>query len=270
MNLFDVVRAECMAPRAEFDGKEEALLGVARLAKNSPALAEINEETLLEALKAREALGSTGFGREMAIPHCRVPGVRDFVVGLLTLARAVDFDALDGQPVRLIAFIVAPEGQSEAHIRLLSALSQTLRSEAVLEELLASQTPEALRESFLRHTLDELGETGAEGCNLVHVLVLDDALFREILPVFTAMSPDTVAVVEAQATSAYLSKLPLFAGLWTDVPEQFLRIIVAAVRKGLTNETIRRIESAAGPLHERDDILVTVQELLYCRGRLGA
>ena len=269
MNLFDVVRAECLAPQAAFEDKAEALAGVARLAKQSPALDGVSEAALLEGLKAREALGSTGFGRGVAIPHCRVPGIEHFVVGLLTLRRGLDFDALDGQPVHLMAFIVAPARESDAHIRLLSALSQTLRAEGVVDELLAATTPEALHESFLRHTRDEVPEPETQVRNLMHVFVLDEGLFREILPVFTALSPDSVAVIEGQATGVYLARLPLFAGFWTDTPERFLRIIVGAVSKGLTNETIRRIEAVSGPLHERDDVLVTVQELLYCQGRLS-
>src|SRR3569623_2584970 len=57
---------------------------------------------VLERLEARERLGSTGFGRGVAIPHARVAGIKRPVAALLRLAEPVDFDAADGMPIDLV------------------------------------------------------------------------------------------------------------------------------------------------------------------------
>jgi hypothetical protein len=77
-------------------------------------------------------------------------------------------------------------------------------------------------------------------------------------------------VLNSENTGVYLSRIPLFADVWRDNPERFSRLIVATVNKRITNETIRRIERIAGPLKDRDDLLVIVQDLYFCGGRLGS
>jgi len=105
---------------------------------------------LLVGLQARESLGSTGVGKGIAIPHCRLKAVKDFVVGAVTVPSGVDFDALDAEKVRLIVFIIAPEVVSNKHVGLLSVISQRLLAPKALEQILEEPTPEGIYESFLR------------------------------------------------------------------------------------------------------------------------
>ncbi|MEN0108751.1 MAG: PTS sugar transporter subunit IIA, partial [Pseudomonas sp.] len=62
---------------------------------------DLDSQDIFESLFAREKLGSTGFGKGIAIPHCRLPGCQAPVSALLRLDTAVDFDAIDGAPVDL-------------------------------------------------------------------------------------------------------------------------------------------------------------------------
>ncbi|MFW6368834.1 MAG: PTS sugar transporter subunit IIA, partial [Spirochaetota bacterium] len=52
--------------------KEQALRKLAELAVSSKALEGVNSETIYNALADRERQGSTGFGKEVAIPHARL------------------------------------------------------------------------------------------------------------------------------------------------------------------------------------------------------
>ena len=76
-------------------------------------------------------------------------------------------------------------------------------------------------------------------------------------------------VSEAEPAANYLQKMPLFAGFWSDKNIEFCKVILATVDKQNTNETIRRIEQEVGSLDERNDMLLTVQELFYCAGSLN-
>ncbi len=270
MKLFDLLRPECVVPGLDLTDKDAALHAVAQAAAKSPVLKDVGESLILEGLKQREELGSTGFGNGIAIPHCRLEEVQDFVVGVLTVPDGVDFEAMDEKKVNLIAFIVAPARETTEHLRVLSAISHVLNIPGAVKEIIAARTPNALQETFLRHARDDVDTKGHAGKHLIHVFVQDEELFRSLLNEFTSMESSSIAVVESRNTREYLAKIPLFAGLLSDRHAGFSRTIVAAVDKTMTNETIRRIESITGSLDDRANVMVTIQEVFYTAGSLEA
>jgi PTS system nitrogen regulatory IIA component len=269
MNLIDVLRSECIQSNASCTNRQEVLDTIARLAKESPLLANVAESTIRQALIDREELSTTGFGNGIAIPHCRLDGVENFVVGILSVPNGAEFDAMDGQPVRLFVFIVAPASSSNIHIKVLSAISQVLNVPEHVIEMVAAPTREVLAENFLRHVRDEADPKQHDNKNLFRVQVQNEELFHEVLEIFAGFNSTTVMVSEAEPAANFLQKMPLFAGFWTDKQEEFCKVILATVDKQDTNETIRRVEQHVGSLDARDDILLTVQELFYCSGNLN-
>ena len=137
MKLTELLRPECVRTGSTVDDKAMALCEIAALAKKSNILREIPEEVILESLQERETLGTTAFGHGIAIPHCRMEGVRDFVVGLLTVPEGVEFEAEDGKKVNLLVFIIAPKKSRNTHIRLLSAISQAFQDVSVVQKMIA-------------------------------------------------------------------------------------------------------------------------------------
>ncbi len=268
MKLVNVLRKECMQANSAFNNKKEVLQAIAHLAKKSPILADVSEQSVLEGLRKREALGSTGFGKGIAIPHCRLKSVPDFVIGIITVPGGVNFEALDDEKVKLIVFIVGPEGNASRHIKLLSAISQTLLVSGVIKEVLDQRTPDGIYESFLRYTVPEVGIEEEPGNSLLHIFVQDEDVFREVLQLLAAVDDSPLMVVDAKNAGAYLAKIPLFADFWTDQPSRFSKIVIAVVKKALVNETIRRIESITGDLNKGEGVMVTVQAILYSAGSL--
>ncbi|HCO92881.1 MAG TPA: hypothetical protein DIU00_02840 [Phycisphaerales bacterium] len=269
MKLADVLHKECVAINAKLGDKAEVLRQVAGLAKKSSILENLNEREILVGLQARESLGSTGVGKGIAIPHCRLKSAKDFVVGIVTVPSGVDFDALDGEKVRLIVFIIAPEVESNKHLRLLSVISQRLLAPKAIEQILAEQTPEGVCENFLRGPDVEISDRQPAVKNLIHVFIQSEDMFRDILQILTGIETSSLVVVGAENAGVYLSKLPLFASFWSDEPSNFGRIIIAVVDKKLTNEALRRIESVAGDLGKGTGVMATVQEVNYVAGSLS-
>ncbi len=269
MNLINVLRSECVQAAADFVSREEVLNAMAKLAKQSPVLADMEESTILKGLTEREELSTTGFGNGIAIPHCRLDGVEDFVVGILSVPNGAEFAAMDNQPVKLFVFIVAPSSSSNVHIKILSTISQVLNVPEHVAEMIMAPTAEVLTENFLRHIRDEADPKEHDTKNLFRVQIQDEELFHAVLEIFAGFNSSTIMVSEAEPASNYLEKMSLFAGFWSDKPADFCKVILATVDKKDTNETIRRIEQHTGSLDERDDILLTVQELFYCAGSLN-
>src|SRR5439155_1573995 len=111
---------------------------------------EVDREFLYQVLLAREALGSTGLGEGIAIPHVRNPIVLHLSRPLVTLCfleRAVDFGAIDGQPVTTLFTLISPTVR--AHLHLLSRLGYALRDpdfkSAILKQASRDEILEALR-----------------------------------------------------------------------------------------------------------------------------
>ncbi len=268
MNLFDILRLECIATGVELADKSAALRAIAGLSKKSHLLRDVDEAEILDGFERREELGTTGFGDGIAIPHCRLEGVSDFVVGIVTVPSGVDFEAMDGGDVRLIVFIVAPARETNEHLRVLSAISQVLRIPGAVEEILSETDPEAVRESFLRYARDEVDTKGHANKHLFHLFVQDEDVFRELLNTFAGMESASITVIESKNSREYLAKMPLFAGLWSDRYAGFSRTIIATVDKTMTNEVIRRIESVTGRLDDAAQVMVTIQEVFYTAGSL--
>jgi PTS system nitrogen regulatory IIA component len=269
MKLYDVLREECICVGLEAADKPSALRLVAQCAKKSEILRDVDETAIFNGLCKREDLGSTGFGEGIAIPHCRLPEVSDFVVGFLTIPSGVEFDALDQKPVEIIVFIVAPEEVSNRHVRLLSAISQALYGKKAVKEIVAAQTSEAARDSFLRHARGELELEGHAGKRMVCVFVQDEQLFHDLLEILVGMENSSTMVIASDNLRSHVSKVPLFQGLWSHEPGGFSQIIVSVLEKGLTNELVRSIATRTGDLDKRNDVMITMQDILYVAGSLS-
>lgn len=272
MKLIDALGVDCIRTGVEAESRDGVLHAIAELLAECGRVSEELRDSVYAELRNREDIGSTGFGRGVAIPHCRVEALQAFSAGVLVLRQSVDFDAADGEPVDIVPFVVGPAGRAKAHLTLLSCLAQLLRSSSVRKSL---RSADDAQEVFTVLT----GEipTAAPGAEvsgsrgemrLVHVFVQDEDIFDEILQVFAATETYSAMVMEAHESTDYLAKTPLFAGFWDGEMRAFNRIIIATVRDELVNAVIRNIEYVCGRLDQREGIMVTVSPLLTVAGSL--
>ncbi len=268
MKLSEVIHLECVKPQASVEDKAMALCEIAALACKSPLCRNVSEETLLEALQDRETLGSTAFGNGVAIPHCRLKDIHDFVVGLISVPDGVDFESPDGKKVCLIIFIIAPTTDSAAHIRLLSAISQALQDPIAVKKMVAAKTAKFLCEKFIQAIESDIPVYEPGKKNLLTIAIQDQAAFDKILAALAGVEGVSLSIIESQNAYRYLKSIPLFAALSEHDHSTFSRQIIAVVERKLSNEIIRRIEIVTGSLSECSGILVTVQELAFCVGML--
>ncbi|MDH3592539.1 MAG: PTS sugar transporter subunit IIA [Planctomycetota bacterium] len=106
---------------------------------------EVGDPKLLEeAIFDRERIMSTGIGLGIAIPHAKIDSVRDFVVGFAKTRGPLDFNSLDGNPVRFIVMIAGPNDQQERYLQLLARITLKLKDAVVRRNLTEAEDIDAI------------------------------------------------------------------------------------------------------------------------------
>lgn len=101
-------------------------------------------EELFARLWEREQQGATGIGGGVAIPHCKLPGLRRGLVAVGTVPSGVDLAAAGGEPVRLLFVVLSPDESPSEHLRSLAAISRWMRVKGRAASLLALRDPAAV------------------------------------------------------------------------------------------------------------------------------
>ncbi len=83
------------------------------LARQAADALDLSHETILSALLKREELGSTGTGNGVALPHARLSGVSKPFALLARLNKAIEFDAIDDEPVDSVCLVLVPTDSEE-------------------------------------------------------------------------------------------------------------------------------------------------------------
>lgn len=119
------------------------------LAGLAAAEAGTDQAQLAAALAAREALGSTGIGAGLALPHARLKTVAAPSAWLVRLARPVAYEAVDGAPVDLLLMLLSPEADHAGHLAALAAVSRRLRQPGVAAAIRAAPDAAAMRAALI-------------------------------------------------------------------------------------------------------------------------
>ena len=124
----------------DYVSKHDVLVMMSEVLAKAPQVK--NSAELLDAILKREALMSTAVGRGIAIPHVRLSSVTDLVMAVGISKRDIlDFDAVDGNPVRLVFMIAAANNQHDYYLQTISHFSAKLRNEELKSSLLNSTDP---------------------------------------------------------------------------------------------------------------------------------
>ena len=132
MNITDFLSPQHAIVDLRAADKPQLLRGLARRA--APALG-LPADQISDALLKREALGSTGTGGGIAIPHARLAGVARPFGMLVSLAKAIDFDAIDGRPVDIVCLLLLPTNSQGEQLNALACAARTLRDSDALRNI---------------------------------------------------------------------------------------------------------------------------------------
>ncbi|MEQ8440602.1 MAG: PTS IIA-like nitrogen regulatory protein PtsN [Alphaproteobacteria bacterium] len=141
MELSDILRSDAVIEKLAVTSKKQVLQEISRRAS---MICDLDERTIFDTLLERERLGTTGVGNGIAIPHGRLSGL-DRPVGIFArLTRAIDFDAVDDQPVDIVFALLAPNDAGADHLKALARVSRLFRNREMCEKLRGSDEADAL------------------------------------------------------------------------------------------------------------------------------
>lgn len=267
MDIEKILLSECIEISSQKEDRDSILKKISSLAKKNSTLNNITEEEIYRALKDREDMGSTAISPRIAIPHCRIKGIVDFVIGLFISEEGVDFDAIDKKDTFVFVFIIAPADKQKEHVRLLSYISQYLRKDENISKLINAKDKESIRKSVIRHTGMSKDIKQTDRYKLVTVIIQNEDKFEDILNVINEFDGSNIAITEASNAGRYLYHMPLFTSFLQTGRNDFCRIITATVEsefiEDLNNDLTEIIEEK-----NKNSIMFFIQNIEYLLGSL--
>ena len=121
MRIMDLLDRKSISISGSPKSKDEAIRQMADLMDKSGKLSD--KEAYVKGLFAREEESTTAVGEGIAIPHYKGNAVTKPGLAAMVIKDGVDFDSIDGEPVKLIFAIAAPDVKENVHLDVLSKLS---------------------------------------------------------------------------------------------------------------------------------------------------
>lgn len=146
MKISDILSTDVIAVNMDGADKEDAIKKIIDLAAKSGKILDVDKvsQTIFE----REKLVSTGVGKGFAIPHGKTDAISDVVAAFAITKGPIDFDSIDGEPVRFIFLLIGKENLLNTHIKLLSRISRLMNKDEFREKLLDAGSSDEVLKTF--------------------------------------------------------------------------------------------------------------------------
>lgn len=141
MELSDILKPDGVLASAKASSKKQLLQ---ELADRAGDMLQVPARRIFDTLLERERLGSTGVGNGIAIPHTKLTEISEITGLFVRLAKPIDFEAQDDQPVDLVFLLLAPEGAGADHLKALSRVARVLREPGTVTKLRETTEPAAI------------------------------------------------------------------------------------------------------------------------------
>jgi fructose-specific phosphotransferase system IIA component len=146
MKLKDLLSKDIIRIPLENQGKSKIIEELVDILYESKRISD--KDAVLKAVLDREAVMSTGMGDGVAIPHAKSDSVDELIAAFGITSEPVDFESIDGKPVRMIFLLVGPTDQTGPHLKALSRISRLMHREDFRQKLAVSQTSDQVIEAI--------------------------------------------------------------------------------------------------------------------------
>ncbi|MDD5349200.1 MAG: PTS sugar transporter subunit IIA [Chthoniobacteraceae bacterium] len=148
MTLGHLLSVDQIIPEMKATERWSAIVELVEMLVRLGKIKEEDQETVLAALRAREETMSTGIGFGIAIPHASSDRVTEVVAAFGRSSTGIEFDSLDGAPVKFIVLFIVPKDQFQTHLRTLAAIAKFLNDRSVRERLGIAANPQEILSIF--------------------------------------------------------------------------------------------------------------------------
>ena len=142
MRIIDFLNEKAVIANMKATNKEAAIRELVESLAKAEGIK--TKEELIKVLFSREALGSTGIGQGVAIPHGKTDSVKKLVAAFGLCHSGINFEALDGEPVYIFFLLLAPEDSAGPHLKGLARISRLLKDKYFRESLKALTDDKAI------------------------------------------------------------------------------------------------------------------------------
>jgi PTS system nitrogen regulatory IIA component len=146
MEIKTLLSPHCTHCAVEARSKKRILESISELLHQH---SNVHADIILESLINREKVGSTGIGNGIAIPHGRLADITEIQAMLVTCSPAVEYDAIDDQPVDIFFVILVPEDQTHGHLQTLATVAKALSDKHVIKRIRSASTDDELYEAIV-------------------------------------------------------------------------------------------------------------------------
>ncbi len=135
MNFIDFLSEEAISVNLVSTDKEGVIRELVDILVKTGDLNESGKEKLVKVLLDREALGSTGIGQGVAVPHGKCDCVKKLLAAFGVSHKGVNFGSLDGEAVHIFFLLIAPEESAGPHLKALARISRLLKDRYVRDAM---------------------------------------------------------------------------------------------------------------------------------------
>jgi fructose-specific phosphotransferase system IIA component len=146
MKLSEILSPDKIIANLNVDDKTSSITTLLELFNDDPRIIDL--ERVKNSVLEREKIMSTGVGHGFAIPHGKTNAVNEIIAAFAKTEAPLEFESLDGQPVRLIFLLVGKENSVGPHIKLLSRISRMMNKEEFRNKLLKADSTDEIYNLF--------------------------------------------------------------------------------------------------------------------------
>jgi fructose-specific phosphotransferase system IIA component len=146
MNLLDIITIDCIRAPLLARDKQGVIHELVDVLAASGRVSDA--KSLKDAVWTREQTRTTGIGHGLAIPHGKCAGMGGLAMAVGKPSSPMDFEAIDGQPVKLIVLLASPPDKTSDHIQALARISRLMTMEDFRNRIYAAESPGAIYELF--------------------------------------------------------------------------------------------------------------------------
>lgn len=147
MKISEVMERNIIIPYLKSENKKHVIKELAD--KVSAEYPGINNDKLVEVLLEREKLCSTALDSGVAIPHAKLSGISDIIIGFGRSKKGIDFDSLDTKTTHFFILLIAPENTAGRHIELLARISMIFKNPDFRSRLMKAESSEEIHEHII-------------------------------------------------------------------------------------------------------------------------